>query len=315
MTTADPSLATQPAPAAQPSWLPWAVLAARLLLGGLFVISGGLKVLDARSFVAVLPLYQLPGWLMPLGALLPTVEAALGAALILGIAPRLTALAALGALALFSAMLIVGMIGGDLDTCGCFGRLLEASPTISLIRNLLFALLGVAIWRYHRRSEARWRPWQVGVLGGILLTMGTLTGYTVHSPLLDPSLAQPGTLFPDEGFGADPPVIEGRQLVFVFSVTCEHCWNSVANVKALSSQLADYSVIGVTNSARHELGWFIDEFQTNFPIYTYDPDLFAEAFRAWPALYVLEDGLIIGKVDEEVPSPKTLLEVHLPLWR
>ncbi|MEE9162800.1 MAG: MauE/DoxX family redox-associated membrane protein, partial [Candidatus Neomarinimicrobiota bacterium] len=102
------------------------MLAARLLLGALFVVSGVSKVLDAGSFVAVLPLYQLPAWLLPLGALLPTLEAALGVSLILGIAPRLTALAALGALALFSAMLIVGMIGGDLVTCGCFGRLLEA---------------------------------------------------------------------------------------------------------------------------------------------------------------------------------------------
>ena len=315
MTTTDLSPADLPAQGAQPSWRPWAVLAARLLLGGLFVVSGVSKVLDARSFIAVLPLYQLPAWLMPLGALLPTLEAALGVALILGIAPRLAALAALGALALFSAMLIMGMIGGKLETCGCFGRLLEASPTISVIRNLLFALLGIAVWRYHRRSETRWRPWQVGMLAGILLTMGTLAGYTVHAPLLDPSLAQPGTLFPDEGFGEDGPMMEGRQLAFVFSVTCEHCWNSVANVKALASELSDYGVMGVTNSARHELSWFIDEFQTNFPIYTYDPNMFTEAFRTWPALYVLEDGLIIGKVDNEVPSPKTLLEVHLPLWR
>ncbi len=39
------------------------------------------------------------------------------------------------------------------------------------------------------------------------------------------------------------------------------------------------------------------------------------AFRTWPALYYLEDGIIIGKVEGEVPVPKTLEEVHLPEWR
>ena len=298
-----------------PAWLPAALLAARLALGAVFVASGVLKVLDAQSFVAALPLYQLPGWLTPAGALLPPIEAVLGVALILGVAPRLTALATLGALALFSVMLVMGIIGGDLESCGCFGRLLETSPAVALIRNLALALLAGAVWRFHRRTTTHWRPWQVGLLGGLLLTLGTLTGYTVHAPQLDPSLAKRGVFFPGEGFGPEAPRLEGRQLAFIFSVTCEHCWNAMANVKAMATELTDFHLFGVTRSARHELGWFTQEFQTNFPIYTYDPDVFDDAFRAWPALYVLEDGFIIGKVENEIPSPKTLQEVHMAEWR
>lgn len=298
-----------------PSWLPRVLTAFRLILGAVFLTSGALKVLDAQSFVATLPLYHLPGWLTPAGALLPTVETILGIALLMGVVPKLTALATLVALGLFSTLLVVGILGGDLASCGCFGRLLETSPGIALIRNLVLVLLAGAMWRFTPPTATRWRTWKVGSLAALLLALGTLTGYTIHHPQLDTTSAQPGTLFPDEGFVADPPEMEGRQLVFIFSVTCEHCWNAVANVKALSVELPDYEVFGVTLSASHELGWFVEEFKFDLPIYRYDPDLFAGTFRAWPALYVLEDGLIIGKLDHEVPAPKTLMEMHMPQWQ
>lgn len=297
-----------------PQWMKWPVLFSRVALGTIFIVSGMMKVLDAKSFMATLPFYHLPQWLIPAGALMPPIEVAVGVAFLLGIAPRLTSAAALAMLLLFSALLVVGIIGGELDTCGCFGRLLEQSPGSALARNLILMALAGIVWHFHQGSRITWRRWQVGLTAAILLVLGTVTGYTIHAPKIDPSLARVDEFFPDEGFGRLAPELTGRQLVYVFTVDCHDCWNTVANVKALAADTT-YTVFGVTTADPHEIGWFANEFDLNFKIYSYNPRLFNTAFRTWPALYYLEDGLILGKVEEEVPAPRTLEEVHMAEWR
>lgn len=297
-----------------PLWMRWPVFGIRLLLGIMFIISGVAKVLDARSFMDTLPLYQVPAWLVPAGMLVPPVEVVLGAALVLGIVPIVTALSTLGLLTVFCILLIVGIAGGSLDDCGCFGQYLETSPSVALLRNVVMMALAFLIWRFHRGSAVVWRQWQVGLLGLVLLILGPMTGYTVHQPLTDTSLAQVGEFFPDEGFGQLAPEFAGVQLAFVFSTDCHHCWNAVANVKTLAAS-ADYQIFGVTASGSGEIAWFAEEFDTNFPIYPYNPDLFDQAFRRSPALYYLEDGMILGRIEDEAPSLKTLQEEHLAEWR
>ena len=111
------------------------VVAARLILGAVFVFSGVAKVLDAQSFMAALPIYPIPEWLVPWGMLVPTIEVVLGAALCWGGALRPAAKIALGLLTAFSVVVLSGMVSGGLGTCGCFGRLLESSPSVALARN------------------------------------------------------------------------------------------------------------------------------------------------------------------------------------
>ena len=297
-----------------PSWMRRPVIILRVVLGTIFIISGMMKVLDARSFMDTLPLYHLPDWFIPLGALVPPVEVAIGVALIAGTALRITTLATLGLLAAFCVMLVVGIAGGELNTCGCFGPALEQSPQSALLRNLMLMLLAGIIWYYHRGSRTIWRSWQVGLGAALLLVLGTVTGYTIHAPRLDPSLAKVGEFFPDEGFGRLAPELTGRQLVYVFAVDSPECWDAVANVKALAAD-ATYVVFGLTDSDPHEIGWFANEFDINFKVYSYNPELFGPSFRTWPTLYYLEDGLIIGKIEDHVPVPRTLEEVHMAKWR
>ncbi|UCH10405.1 MAG: DoxX family membrane protein [Fidelibacterota bacterium] len=297
-----------------PAWMRWPVIIGRIAVGTVFIVSGLLKALDTQSFMATLPAYHIPDWLLPPGALVPTLEVALGVALILGIALRFIAAAAIAMLLFFSALLIAGILGGELDTCGCFGSLLEQSPGSALARNVILMLICGIVWHYYREVAVKWKPYKVGVVGTIILIVGTLTGFTIHAPQLDPTLAQVGEFFPSEGITNEEMLdMTGTQLVFVFTVSCEECWNEVANAKSLAAD-SSYALIGVTASDPSEIEWFRQEFDVNFPIYTYDPATFGEAFHTWPALYYLQDGLIIGKTEDEVPAPKTLKEVLLPEW-
>lgn len=271
--------------------------------------------MDAQSFLATLPYYHLPEWLIPLGALIPALEVAIGFAFIVGLALPLTTPAAAGLLVVFSVLLVVGMAGGELETCGCFGRILEQSPGSALSRNLILFILAVLIWLYYRKIFHTWPIWKVGPAIAILLVTGTITGYTVHAPQIDDSRARIGEFFPTEGILADEiPDLTGEHFLFVFSVDCEHCWNAVENVKTIAAD-TNYSVTGIAGSSPANIAWFMKEFDAQFPIYSYDVQTFREAFRTWPALYYVQDGLILGRIEHDVPARITLEEFHLPEWR
>lgn len=107
-----------------PAWL-WDLigLAARLLLAGVFLVSGYIKAVDpAQTRVAVRAYQLLPeGLVEPVAAVLPYLEIAAGLLLLLGLATRLGAI--------LSALMMVGFLIGVISAaarglnidCGCFG--------------------------------------------------------------------------------------------------------------------------------------------------------------------------------------------------
>ena len=291
-----------------------AALVARLLLGGLFAISGVEKMLDARSFLSALETYPLPDGLIPFGVLVPPLEVAVGAALILSIASRLAAQVSFGMLLGFSLLLGSGMVSGRLGVCGCFGTLLESSPGWALVRNgVLMTFAWVVAARYNEK-ESRVRRWQLGFVGGLLLIGGALAGYTTHTPLVDRSLARAGEMFPSEGYRDEVPTLERRQLAFVLTSACRSCWNAMANVNQLAEE-GSWDVFAVTASSSWEIEWLERNFHPRFPIYTYDTVRFGETFRYWPSLYYLVDGRIIGKIEGDIPTVKAFTDFHLEGWK
>lgn len=140
------------------SWpgLPWAGTLARLVLAGVFVVAGGIKVADPAGSVRAVQAYDLlPAGLARLvGYGLPFFEIALGLLLLLGLATRLAAAG--------GAVLLVVFVGGVASAwarglsidCGCFGGGGTVAPGETrylqeILRDL--ALLLVAAWLV-------WRP-------------------------------------------------------------------------------------------------------------------------------------------------------------
>ena len=102
---------------------PWISTAARVVLGGVFLIAGVLKAVDPQTSVAAVQAYQLlPAGLVTLvGWGLPFAEIALGMLLLTGLATRVAAVAAAGLLLiLIAAVASVAVRGLSID-CGCFG--------------------------------------------------------------------------------------------------------------------------------------------------------------------------------------------------
>ena len=101
----------------------WLGLAARLVVGGVWIVAGALKVLTPAESVNAVRAYQLlsPSAAEIVGLVLPAVEIVVGLALVLGVLTR--------AAGLLSALLFVAFIIGisaawarglQID-CGCFG--------------------------------------------------------------------------------------------------------------------------------------------------------------------------------------------------
>ncbi len=103
--------------------LPWAGLLARLVVGGVWIWAGVLKLPDPEGSVTAVRAYQLlpPELADVVGRLLPTLEIVVGACLVLGLLTRGVGLLS----ALMQAAFIAGIASvwarGIAINCGCFG--------------------------------------------------------------------------------------------------------------------------------------------------------------------------------------------------
>jgi uncharacterized membrane protein YphA (DoxX/SURF4 family) len=186
-------------------WQLWASTLARLILAGVLAVAGGLKVTQPLQAAMAVQAYEIfpPTLGQFLGYALPLFELALALLLLLGIAPRMTAIT----VGLLMAAFVVGIAsawarGLNID-CGCFGSggqlAAGESPTYlpEILRDLLF--LGLASW-LAVFPASRWALDKAGTTGtprgdqeGLLEELGAYAGD--DGDLLDPAdgEGEPGT--------------------------------------------------------------------------------------------------------------------------
>jgi uncharacterized membrane protein YphA (DoxX/SURF4 family) len=123
--------------------LKYLVLAARLLIGGLFIYASVHKIQDPATFAVSVRNYLIvpPEWSNLIALTLPWIEIAVGVFLILGIQTRASALLTTGMLTVFFAAIIYAYsIGLDID-CGCFGSASSSSGRIGIVTIIRDGLL------------------------------------------------------------------------------------------------------------------------------------------------------------------------------
>ena len=105
-------------------------LSLRVVLGGLFIWAGSVKLIDLKSFVESvgyfkIPPFDLQPWDMWLGYTLPAFELIVGSCLILGILYRGALLSTLAMSAGFLAAIYSVHVRNINIECGCFGKALS----------------------------------------------------------------------------------------------------------------------------------------------------------------------------------------------
>jgi len=140
---------------------PWLTLAGRLLVGGVFVVAGALKIPDPAAAVRAVRAYQLlpEGLVSPVAFGMPALEIAIGLALVAGLFVRTAALASALLLVVFIAAVSSAWARGLQIDCGCFGgggqvAAGETAYPSELLRDagLLLVALAVARWPRSRFS-------------------------------------------------------------------------------------------------------------------------------------------------------------------
>jgi thiol-disulfide isomerase/thioredoxin/uncharacterized membrane protein YphA (DoxX/SURF4 family) len=125
------------------AWL----LAARLVLAAVFLISGLAKAADLSGTRQAVEGFGFPAWTArPAALALPGVELGLAAALLAASSAGPAGWAALGLLAVFSVVVTISLARGRRPTCHCFGQL-HAAPVSwrTLARNLALAAVATFV--------------------------------------------------------------------------------------------------------------------------------------------------------------------------
>lgn len=138
-----------PDPTSKARPIGWLVLPARVVLGFLFAMAGGLKISDPQAFAFAVKGFQiLPDHLVvPTAFALPCIEILAGVLLIVGLWTRAAAVVILLLLVGFTAGQ-VSVIQRGLDVkCSCFGNLewpcAGAVGTCHLVRNSVLTVMAI----------------------------------------------------------------------------------------------------------------------------------------------------------------------------
>ena len=136
----------------------WIELAARLLLGSIFIYASYHKILAPDEFAKIVYGYDLfPSETVNLIAIIvPFVELISGIALILGIYTRPAAIIIIGMLTAFVMAISINIIRGHEFDCGCFSS--DTSQAVNsawqtLGRDMIFMMLGIYIFAYGQEKS------------------------------------------------------------------------------------------------------------------------------------------------------------------
>lgn len=284
-------------------------ITAEIICGCIFILSGVMKSLDSDAFARILGDYGIPG-LEYTAPLIIVAEAIVGAALILRVYPRVSAYAAAVMLVVFSLGYAYGLIFRDVTDCGCFGtsELFSLPPALVFVRNvLLFVLLGVII----AFDKAGFRPHAAVALAAIAAVVSFACGRSfrhIHSGKNSPvvSGSRPVSETPLAGFVEFHP--DSTYLVFVFSYTCPHCLNSIANLNLYESNGAVDRVIAIAHGSGRQEQEFRRDFIPRFRLIT-DSRVASGITSRFPmAFYVAHDSLIVD-FSGELPCPQVFKTV------
>ena len=145
----------------RPPVAPWLATVARLLLGGVFLVAGVLKLPDPAAAVRAVRAYRLlsESLVGPVAFGLPIVEIVVGLALLIGVFVRTAALASALLLAVYLAGVGSAWARGLQIDCGCFGggghvAAADTAYPAEVLRDAALLLVALALARWPRSRFA-----------------------------------------------------------------------------------------------------------------------------------------------------------------
>src|SRR5688572_783237 len=224
-------------------------------------------------------------------------EAGLGVALILLVAPGILLPFTVALLVVLSAVSWWSVRTGRASDCGCYGGMIQPSIGQSIALNALFATLVILPWLAGERAMTA-RGWELAVTAGAAIAAGILTDFTrrwpiTHEkPLFDLNPLKVGKKWRHRWAGGATAGFNGEFLVAYLGPHCPYCVEFVRIANAMIQSPDLPRVIGVVAVSKQALDAFVRERNIRFPVVTVSESLMARLAEAVPTVALIKDGII-----------------------
>jgi uncharacterized membrane protein YphA (DoxX/SURF4 family) len=285
-----------------------------LLTGVVFLFSGIGKSLATHHFSQILAQYgfeALP-FLAPVIILL---EVALGVLLVFYVRLKQTSLVALGFVAGLSLVYLYGYLFINATDCGCFGyfSFLNMPPAFTFMRNIILAGILLFVFLYSNNAHHTMDKKEIAMMGCILCAVAFVAGYTGVERHHD------ATYYTTKGQYAHKDVKnsifseflttskDSSCLVFVFSYTCPHCYNSIENLKQYERSGVVDKVVALSFAADTSAEKkFRHLFHPDFQIKNYPPKQLFRLTSQFPTSYYIQNDTVRLEIHGILPCAHVL---------
>lgn len=315
------------------------------LIGGLFLVSGFVKLQDILGFSYKLDEY----WgvfgtefMKPLSLFLAwfvsVFEIALAFALITGFRMKLTSWPLLGMMVFFTFLTGFSAITGKVTDCGCFGDALKLTPTESFIKDivLVIALLPIFLKKAHIEPIYKGKLPMILTFGSFAL-FGAFSYWTYqHLPVMDFRTAykacqdldynwqnsnEEGEVIAHDfmpfGLNCDDPSLsypkefQGKTLYIIMYNMDKTDKDGLKQAVELANALkgSDIKVVGATASISDIRNKYISEYGIDFCMSPADETVLKTMVRSNPGYIALENGIVKDKWHHnDTPAKEELQE-------
>jgi len=292
-----------------------------LLAGIVFLVSGIGKSLAAFQFSQLLVLYGFE-FLQFLAPIIIVIEIIIGMLLFFNIKLKQTSLIALCFTAVLSIVYLYGFFFINISDCGCFGHfsVLNMSPFFTVLRNLV--LIGILLYVFLKSADSNKKPDknEMIIMVCILCAVCFVAGYTFNEK--ENVATQYITKGKNINIDVKNSVLgelmtfseDSTYFVFIFSYSCQHCLNSIENLKQYERfGVADKVIALSYKTDSVTMQKFKEIFNVNFEIINYPPEQFFRLNNKFPVSYYVENNIIKMEIHGLLPSGLNSLQNHIHL--
>ncbi|MBE2218772.1 MAG: hypothetical protein IAE90_11240 [Ignavibacteria bacterium] len=282
------------------------------IIGLFFIISGAGKALDTSAFSYLIYQYGFE-YFTVLSPVIAIVEILLGLYLLLNINVKRNSLYAFILLIIFTVSFGYAHFFHGINDCGCFGTLIHVniSPVYSFIRNFVLLSMSLIVWIKYPSVGFTKSILKKRLVLSVMCISIFIAGYTFNLPgylkfnrqshdfqdssIKDTELSKYIDTTPDR-----------KYLVFCFSYTCPHCWNSIENLRQFihNKNIVDSVLVLATGEEKDRLS-FEKSFKPDFEIRNIPDEEMGKLTDSYPTAFYTVNDTVKVVIKTVLPSPVT----------
>ena len=206
----------------------------RICFGLLFLASATLKMFPIEAFEVIL-IKQVGiswKWVAYASRFLIISEFLIGIAILVNVEVKKALIASLLMLTGFSVYLVLQMASGaEVDNCGCFGELIPMNTTQSLIKNILFFLVAIALLFSVKAKNTFWPK-----LSGFAISYGALIFVMLQTPFPSIETEEIGnnSIVPFQAIADEEALnLNDQHFFLIMFAECAHCEQLAATLSTM----------------------------------------------------------------------------------